>query len=376
MLEPTNNASDAFTIGQRTYRSRLIIGTGKYKDLAETKAAIERSGAEIVTVALRRVSLSGESSILQAIPPGVALLPNTAGCYTAEEAVRTARLAREAGMTEFVKLEVIGDQRTLFPDVEETLKATKILVAEGFTVLPYTTDDPIAARKLEDLGAAAVMPLAAPIGSGLGIRNPYNLRIILESAKVPVIVDAGVGTASDAAFAMELGCDAVLMNTGIAGARNPLMMAEAMRDDVLLVHAMNGQPLLPQGASLTAREWLKFGQFLRDHGKWNGKQLIAKKLLDELVVGTKANPAYGLTFWLNRDGKGPGGRPGGRNAVMEISENGIADGTADMYMAAGAGNQRLYIIPSLDMVVVRQAAFGNWDDREFMSRLIGGGKRP
>lgn len=138
----------------------------------------------------------------------------------------------------------------------------------------------------------------------------------------------------------------------------------------------NGQPLLPQGASLTAREWLKFGQFLRDHGKWNGKQLIAKKLLDELVVGTKANPAYGLTFWLNRDGKGPGGRPGGRNAVMEISENGIADGTADMYMAAGAGNQRLYIIPSLDMVVVRQAAFGNWDDREFMSRLIGGGKRP
>jgi thiazole synthase len=162
----------------------------------------------------------------------VALLPNTAGCYTADEAVRTARLAREAGMTEFVKLEVIGDQRTLFPDVEETLKATKILVAEGFTVLPYTTDDPIAARKLEDLGAAAVMPLAAPIGSGLGIRNPYNLRIILESAKVPVIVDAGVGTASDAAFAMELGCHAVLMNTGIAGARDPLMMAEAMRDGV------------------------------------------------------------------------------------------------------------------------------------------------
>ena len=233
MLEPTNNATpDGFTIGKKTYRSRLIIGTGKYKDLAQTRAAIERSGAEIVTVALRRVSLSGEDSILKAIPPGVALLPNTAGCYTADEAVRTARLAREAGMTEFVKLEVIGDQRTLFPDVEETLKATKILVAEGFTVLPYTTDDPIAARKLEDLGAAAVMPLAAPIGSGLGIRNPYNLRIILESAKVPVIVDAGVGTASDAAFAMELGCHAVLMNTGIAGARDPLMMAEAMRDGV------------------------------------------------------------------------------------------------------------------------------------------------
>ena len=233
MLEPTNNAApDGFTIGKKTYRSRLIIGTGKYKDLAQTRAAIERSGAEIVTVALRRVSLSGEDSILQAIPPGVALLPNTAGGSTADEAVRTARLAREAGMTEFVKLEVIGDQRTLFPDVEETLKATKILVAEGFTVLPYTTDDPIAARKLEDLGAAAVMPLAAPIGSGLGIRNPYNLRIILESAKVPVIVDAGVGTASDAAFAMELGCHAVLMNTGIAGARDPLMMAEAMRDGV------------------------------------------------------------------------------------------------------------------------------------------------
>jgi thiazole synthase len=230
MVDPS--VPDAFTIGQKTYRSRLIIGTGKYKDLAQTRAAIERSGAEIVTVALRRVSLSGEDSILQAIPAGVALLPNTAGCYTAEEAVRTARLAREAGLTEFVKLEVIGDQRTLFPDVEETLKATKILVAEFYTLMPYTTYDPISARKLEDLGASAEMTLAAPIGSGLGIRNPYNLRIILESAKVPVIVDAGVGTASDAAFAMELGCQAVLMNTGIAGARDPLMMAEAMRDGV------------------------------------------------------------------------------------------------------------------------------------------------
>ncbi|MFO0727144.1 MAG: thiazole synthase [Myxococcota bacterium] len=225
-------SDDVLVIGKRTLRSRLIVGTGKYKDLAETRAAIERSGAEVVTVALRRVKLSGEDSILKAIPDGVALLPNTAGCYTAEEAIRTARLAREAGMTDFVKLEVIGDQRTLFPDVEETLKATKILVAEGFTVLPYTTDDPVAAKKLEDLGAAAVMPLAAPIGSGLGIRNPYNIRIILESARVPVIVDAGVGTASDAAFAMELGCHAVLMNTGIAGAKDPLLMAEAMRDAV------------------------------------------------------------------------------------------------------------------------------------------------
>ena len=224
---------DALIIGTKRYGSRLIVGTGKYRSLEETREAIVRSGAEIVTVALRRVKLSGEESILKAIPEGVALLPNTAGCYTADEAVRTARLAREAGMTEFVKLEVIGDQKTLFPDVEETLKAAKILVAEGFTVLPYTTEDPVAAKKLEDLGCAAVMPLAAPIGSGLGIRNPYNIRIILEHAKVPVIVDAGVGTASDAAFAMELGCHAVLMNTGIASAKNPLLMAEAMRDGVI-----------------------------------------------------------------------------------------------------------------------------------------------
>lgn len=224
---------DALIIGTKRYRSRLIVGTGKYRSLEETREAIVRSGAEIVTVALRRVKLSGAESILEAIPDGVALLPNTAGCYTADEAVRTARLAREAGLTEFVKLEVIGDQNTLFPDVEETLKAAKILVAEGFTVLPYTTDDPVAAKKLEDLGCAAVMPLAAPIGSGLGIRNPYNIRIILEHAKVPVIVDAGVGTASDAAFAMELGCHAVLMNTGIASAKNPLLMAEAMRDGVI-----------------------------------------------------------------------------------------------------------------------------------------------
>lgn len=223
---------DPFVLGGKTYRSRLLVGTGKYKDLDETREAIVRSGAELVTVAVRRVKLSGEGSILAAIPPGVELLPNTAGCYTAEEAVRTARLAREAAGTALVKLEVIGDKQTLFPDVEETLIAAKQLVAEGFVVLPYTTDDPVAARKLQDLGCAAVMPLAAPIGSGLGIRNPYNIRIILEQARVPIIVDAGVGTASDAAFALELGCQAVLMNTGIASAERPLMMAEAMRDAV------------------------------------------------------------------------------------------------------------------------------------------------
>jgi thiazole synthase len=225
--------ADTFQLAGHTFASRLIVGTGKYRDSAETREAIVRSGAEIVTVAVRRVSLSGADSILSAIPEGVKLLPNTAGCYTADEAVRTARLAREAGMTDFVKLEVIGDQKTLFPDVAETLKAAAILVKEGFTVLPYITDDPVSSLRLQELGCAAVMPLAAPIGSGLGIRNPYNLRIILEQAKVPVIVDAGVGTASDAAIAMELGVTAVLMNTGIAGARDPLLMAEAMRDGVI-----------------------------------------------------------------------------------------------------------------------------------------------
>jgi thiazole synthase len=223
---------DGYQLGKSTFTSRLIIGTGKYKSLDETKEAIRRSGAEIVTVAVRRVSLSGEGSILQAIPEGVKILPNTAGCYTAEDAIRTARLAREAGMTDFLKLEVIGDEKTLFPDTAETLKAAKLLIAEGFTVLPYIMDDPVACLRLQEIGCAAVMPLAAPIGSGLGIRNPYNLRIILEQAKVPVIVDAGVGTASDAAIAMELGVTAVLMNTGIAGAKDPLLMAEAMRDAV------------------------------------------------------------------------------------------------------------------------------------------------
>ena len=222
-------AHDPFLLSGRQWRSRLIVGTGKYKDDEETRRAIAASGAEIVTVALRRIELKpGQPSLLDALK-GYTLLPNTAGCYTAEEAVRTARLARELGMTEFVKLEVIGDKRTLFPDAEATLEAARILVKDGFVVLPYTNDDPIMAKKLEDAGCAAVMPLAAPIGSGLGIRNPYNLRIILETVKVPVIVDAGVGTASDAAVAMELGCHGVLMNTGIAGAKLPVLMAEAMR---------------------------------------------------------------------------------------------------------------------------------------------------
>lgn len=226
---------DLLTIGRYTFRSRLFVGTGKYKDVDETRRALEASGAEVVTVALRRVNLKerGEGSMMSLLTSGkYTILPNTAGCYTAEDAVRTCRLARELGLSDLVKLEVIGDQATLFPDNEATLEAAKVLLKEGFTVLPYCIDDPIVCRKLEDLGCAAVMPLAAPIGSGLGIRNPYNLMIIREHAKVPVIVDAGVGTASDAAAAMELGCDGVLMNTAIAGARDPILMAEAMRDGV------------------------------------------------------------------------------------------------------------------------------------------------
>ncbi|WP_434048650.1 MULTISPECIES: thiazole synthase [Sorangium] len=227
--------SDALTIGRHTFTSRLFVGTGKYKDLDETRRALEASGAEVVTVALRRINLKerGEGSMMSLLQQGrVTILPNTAGCYTVEDAVRTCRLARELGLSDLVKLEVIGDERTLFPDNEATLEAARILVKEGFTVLPYCMDDPIVCRKLEDIGCAAVMPLAAPIGSGLGIRNPYNLMIIRETAKVPVIVDAGVGTASDAAVAMELGCDGVLMNTAIAGARDPILMAQAMRDAV------------------------------------------------------------------------------------------------------------------------------------------------
>lgn len=227
-------STDSWTLGGRTFRSRLIVGTGKYRSIDETRDAIARSGAEIVTVALRRLPLDRkEPSVMDAIDRGrLMILPNTAGCHTAEDAIRTCRLARELGIADMVKLEVIGDPKTLFPDNEQTLAAAKKLVAEGFTVLPYVTDDPIMARKLEDAGCAAVMPLAAPIGSGLGIRNPHNLRIILETVKVPVIVDAGVGTASDAAIAMELGCAGVLMNTGIAAAREPLLMAEAMREAV------------------------------------------------------------------------------------------------------------------------------------------------
>jgi thiazole synthase len=227
-------ADDVLVLGGRRFRSRLLVGTGKYKSVEETRRALELTGAEIVTVALRRVDLTpGAQTVLDAIDRKKhTLLPNTAGCYTAEEALRTCRLARELGIADMVKLEVIGDQRTLFPDGEATLAAAKVLVKEGFTVLPYCMDDPILCRKLEDAGCAAVMPLAAPIGSGLGIRNPYNLRIILEHAKVPIIVDAGVGTASDAAVAMELGCDGVLMNTAIAGAKDPLLMAEAMRQAV------------------------------------------------------------------------------------------------------------------------------------------------
>jgi thiazole synthase len=223
---------DELVLGGRRFRSRLVVGTGKYRDFPTMKAALEASGAEMVTVAVRRLDLQakGEASLMNWIDTKrMRLLPNTALCYTAEDAVRTCRLAEELGMSKWVKLEVLGDEKTLYPDVEETLKAARTLVKEGFTVLPYTSDDPITARKLEDVGCAAVMPLAAPIGSGLGVRNPHNIRLIRETVKVPVIVDAGVGTASDAAIAMELGVDAVLMNTAIAGAKDPVRMARAMK---------------------------------------------------------------------------------------------------------------------------------------------------
>jgi len=224
--------TDTFQLAGKEFQSRLIVGTGKYRDFAETKRAVEAAGAEIVTVAVRRVNIteSGKENLLDYLDARrYTILPNTAGCFTAEEAVRTCRLAREAGVGSMVKLEVIGDPRTLFPDVPATIEAARVLVREGFVVLPYINDDPVAAKKLEEIGCAAVMPLAAPIGSGLGIRNPYNIKIILEQSRVPVIVDAGVGTASDAAVAMELGCDAVLMNSAIAGAKDPVLMAEAMR---------------------------------------------------------------------------------------------------------------------------------------------------
>jgi thiazole synthase len=226
---------DPFVLAGKTYRSRLIVGSGKYRSFEETRRATEAAGAEIITVAVRRVNITDPSkeNLLDHLPlDRFTILPNTAGCYTAEDAIRTCRLAREAGIGTLVKLEVIGDEKTLFPDVTATVEAAKVLVKEGFQVLPYVMDDPVACKRLEDVGCAAVMPLAAPIGSGLGIRNPFNLRIILEQSRVPVIVDAGVGTASHAAEALELGCDAVLMNTAIAGAKDPILMAEAMREAV------------------------------------------------------------------------------------------------------------------------------------------------
>src|SRR5687767_7852879 len=225
-----------FVIAGRTFRSRLIVGTGKYPSFPVMAQAHEASGAEMVTVAVRRVNISDRSreSLLDYVDSErLFILPNTAGCYTVDDAVRTARLGREAGLSNWVKLEVIGDERTLFPDNEALIDATRILVKEGFVVMPYTNDDPIACRKLQDAGAAAVMPLGAPIGSGLGIQNPNNIRIIREFLRVPLIVDAGVGTASDAAVAMELGADGVLMNTAIAGASDPVAMAEAMKHAVI-----------------------------------------------------------------------------------------------------------------------------------------------
>ncbi|MCS6786695.1 MAG: thiazole synthase [Thiobacillaceae bacterium] len=228
---------DPFLLAGKTYTSRLLIGTGKYKDFAQTRAAIDASGAEIVTVAIRRTNIGqapDQPSLLDYVPPQrFTLLPNTAGCYTAEEAVRTLRLARELlDGHDLVKLEVLGDPQTLYPNVVETLKAAEMLVREGFKVMVYTSDDPIVARQLEEIGCVAVMPLASLIGSGMGILNPWNLQIIIDRARVPVIVDAGVGTASDATIAMELGCDAVLMNTAIAAARDPVLMASAMKKAV------------------------------------------------------------------------------------------------------------------------------------------------
>jgi thiazole synthase len=227
----------SLTVAGRTYRSRLLVGTGKYKDFAETRAAIDAAGAEIITVAIRRTNIgqnAGEPNLLDVLPPSqFTILPNTAGCYTAADAVRTLRLARELlDGHALCKLEVLGDPASLFPNMPETLQAARTLVSEGFEVLVYCTDDPIQARMLEDIGCVAVMPLASLIGSGMGIVNPWNLRLIIDGAKVPVLVDAGVGTASDAAIAMELGCDGVLMNTAIAHARDPVLMASAMKKAV------------------------------------------------------------------------------------------------------------------------------------------------
>jgi thiazole synthase len=246
---------DSLVIAGRQFRSRLIVGTGKYKSFAETARAIESSAAEIVTVAVRRVNLDrSKESLLDYIDPGkYFLLPNTAGCYTADDAIRTARLGREVGLSDWIKLEVIGDERTLYPDIQATLEATRVLVKEGFTVLPYTSDDVVFAKRLLDAGASAVMPLGAPIGSGLGIQNQANIKILREVITgVPLIVDAGVGTASDAAIAMELGADAVLMNTGIAGAQDPVLMAEAMKHAVLAGRASYMAGRMPKKLYATA----------------------------------------------------------------------------------------------------------------------------
>src|SRR5438270_13909699 len=246
---------DPLVIAGRQFRSRLIVGTGKYKSGQETARALEASGAEMVTGAVRRVKLDrSNDSLLDYLDPKIYfLLPNTAGCYTADEAMRTARLGREVGLSDWVKLEVIGDQATLYPDVQATLEATRVLVKEGFTVLPYTSDDPVVAKRLLDAGASAIMPLGAPIGSGLGIQNAANIRILRELVtEVPLIVDAGVGTASDAAIAMELGADAVLMNSGIAHAEDPLLMAEAMQHAVIAGRAAYLAGRMPRKLYATA----------------------------------------------------------------------------------------------------------------------------
>lgn len=235
-LNAETRSADTWTVAGRTFTSRLIVGTGKYKDFAQNAAAVEASGAEIVTVAVRRVNVSDPKAPMLTDyidPKKITYLPNTAGCFTAEDAIRTLRLAREAGGWDLVKLEVLGEARTLYPDMRETLTATEVLAKEGFAPMVYCVDDPIAAKQLEEAGAVAIMPLGAPIGSGLGIQNRVNLRIIVENAKVPVLVDAGVGTASDAAIGMELGCDAILMNTAIAEAKDPIRMAKAMKHAVI-----------------------------------------------------------------------------------------------------------------------------------------------
>jgi len=237
MNAPVSPTPDALVIAGKAYHSRLLVGTGKYKDMDETRRAVEASGAQIITVAIRRTNLGqnpNEPNLLDVLPPTqYTYLPNTAGCYNADDAVRTCRLARELlDGHDLVKLEVLGDEKTLYPDIPATLKAAEILIHDGFKVMVYTNDDPIMARRFAEMGCVAVMPLAAPIGSGLGIRNPFNIRFIVEAATVPIIVDAGVGTASDAAIAMELGCDGVLMNTAIAAAQNPVLMASAMKKAV------------------------------------------------------------------------------------------------------------------------------------------------